>query len=60
MLAMGVGSMGNQDEVRKKIFLSKDDPAAALAALRLLISHADERARRANSTGRCDPAKASR
>ena len=37
-----VGRLGNQDEVRRKIFLSKDDPAAALAALRLLISHADE------------------
>ena len=34
--------MGNQDEVQRKIFLSKEDPAAALAALKLLISHADE------------------
>jgi hypothetical protein len=35
--------MANQDDVRpEKVVLSKDDPAAVLAALQSLVSQADE------------------
>lgn len=39
---LGVGNMENPDDVQKKVFLSKDDPVAALADLLSLVSQAEE------------------